>query len=80
MYNIFIYKQVYGEKKRANNGGNKTKTRWLTCPNCYDLIMQVWVGPETDEQKLRLTVLERYYTKSLHRKRILCKKGHRVTR
>lgn len=61
-------------------GGNRTKTRWLSCPNRYNLIMQILGWARDQQNKLRLTVLERYYTKNLHRKRRLCKKGHRVTR
>lgn len=42
--------------------------------------MQVLGWTRDQQKKLSLTVLERFYTKSLHRKRRLCKKGHRVTR
>lgn len=71
-----------GEELGNKEGGegNRTKTRWLTCPKRYNFIMQVRVGQRPTKHKLRLTVLESCYTKSLHRKRRLCKKGHRVTR
>lgn len=58
IYNIFIYKQIYG-----GEGGNRTKTRWFSRPNRYNLIMQV-LGWARDRPNRRLTVLERLHKKS----------------
>lgn len=34
-------------------GGNRTKTRWLICSSCYNLIMQV-LGWARDRQNISL--------------------------
>lgn len=39
------------EKEIMGGGGNRTKTRWLSCPNCYNLIMQV-LGWARDQQNI----------------------------
>lgn len=45
-------KEGVGEQ-RTGGGGNRTKTRWLTCSNCYNLVMQV-LGWDRDQQNVSL--------------------------
>lgn len=39
-------------EKNMGGGGNRTKQRWLTCPNRYNLIMQVLVGQRPTKRNL----------------------------
>lgn len=82
IYNLFIYKQINGQSGWTVGEKEQRWWRelWVTCPNHYKLIMQVLGWTRDQQNKLSSTVLEIYHTKSLHRKRRLCKKGHRATR
>lgn len=90
IYIIYLYINNYMGKRKSwekenmgvegQNKKNKKQKKTWSSPNCYSLIMQVWGWARDQQTEGRLTVLERYHTKSLHRKRWLCKKGHRVTR